>query len=302
MTTCYEFEGTRYLRNRHNDGCDGTDCAGCQQCGARHCPECRKGEHLGFGENTCPTCIGKVRRQLRDIVDLAASLPDEAEVRGVNSEAANLSGPFADPEAYAWRRAAKAQRDDVLLSSLEGDDEHHPGSVLKRWVQALCEDYGEDYDRGDDLASLTDWIDTRLHRIANDYNQDFGQFRREVGRVVSHLEAVLHAGEQRDTGAPCMTCRTPLTKTWALDEKHDGWECKRCNTRSTHAQYLFAVAAEHRDKAEWLTAEAMEERTTVKAGTVRVWANRDKVRKMTHSGQVLYSVDDVESRLGKMSA
>ncbi len=183
--------------------------------------------------------------------------------------------------------------------------------MLKRWVQALCEDYGDDYDRGDDLASLTDWLDSRMHRIANDVGQDFGLFRREVGRVVGHLEAVLHAGEQRDTGAPCMTCRTPLTKTWGLDEKHDGWECKRCpgNPRSTHAQYLFAVAAEHQDTAEWQTAEAIEKRTaanpkleTVRAGTVRVWASRRRVHKRVDSGQVLYFVADVEALAVKKSA
>lgn len=254
MTTCYEFEGTRYIRNRHNDGCEG-DCSGCQQCGERHCGECSKGVHLGFGENTCPACIGHVRRQLREIVDLAATLPDEAEVRGVHSEAANLHGPYADPEAFAWRRAARAQRDDVLLSSLEGDDEHHPGSVLKRWVQALCEDYGDDYDRGDDLASLTDWLDSRLHRIANDVGQDFGQFKREVGRVVSHLEAVLHAGEQRDvTRVPCLDCGRRLERRYGTQTKDDHHACPNlaCKRMTySHGEYVMA-------KRQWLNDEGAD--------------------------------------------
>lgn len=252
---CYEFEGTRYLRNRHNDGCDGTDCAGCQQCGERHCGECSKGVHLGFGENTCPTCVGKCRADLRTIVELAACLPAEAEVRGVHSEAASLNGPYTDPEQLAWKRAAKAKRDDVLISDLMGhpdwaDDEHHPAAVLKRFVLSLEEDYADPYDRGDDLASLTDWLDSRLHRVANDVGQDFGQFKREVGRVVRHMEAVLHdspMGDRANVG--CFDCGSPLERRLVTTGFEDVWTCRGCRRRYTYAEYNFALRARLEESA-----------------------------------------------------
>lgn len=291
--TCYAYEGTHYLRGRHYDGCEDATCSGCEQCSARHCPECRKGTHLGFGEATCPDCIGATRKDLRTLVDLCAALPEEAEIRGVGSEAANLSGPFADPEAFAWRRAARAAREDVLLSSLEPDDEHHPRSVLKRWIQALCEDYGDDYDRGDDIASLTDWLDARLGRIANDVGQDFGLFKAEVRRCRAHLEAVLHDGEQRDTGAPCLECRVPLVREWGKLAAADGWRCPRCREFRTDEDYRRNVADLHTAKATHLTDRDMEIRTGVKAGTVRVWANRGDVERKRESGRTVYAVADV---------
>lgn len=324
MTTCYHDDQGWWLKGRHLEHPSDWvgNCVSCQPCPERHCPECRKGEHLGFGEKTCPSCIGKVRAALRSIVDLAACLPDEAEVRGVHSEAANLFGPYADPEAYAWRRAAKAQREDVLLSSLEGADEHHPGSVLKRWVQALCEDYGDDYHRGDDLASLTDWLDARMHRIANDVGQDFGQFRREVEKVVRHLEAVLHAGEQVELGVHCLTCQVEIERVKSTERAprlrltrnerdltgaSDKWQCPADeNHWWSQADYRLRVGEEHLKHAAKLTASDIHATYRVPEGTTRRWANgwTDKrgewhpptVRKCGYDGQKrqLYSVEDVK--------
>ena len=49
----------------------------------------------------------------------------------------------------------------------------------------------------------------------------------------------------------------------------------------------------HREEATELTDRDMEIRTGVRAGTVRVWANRDLIRKRRDSGRVLYDVADV---------
>ena len=77
--SCYAYEGTCYVRGRHFAECDGADeCAGCLRCPENHCGECRKGTHLGFGEHTCPECVGKARATLRTILDLYAALPVEA--------------------------------------------------------------------------------------------------------------------------------------------------------------------------------------------------------------------------------
>lgn len=292
---CYRFEGQHYLRNRHLDDCDGVDCSGCQPCPERHCGECRQGRHLGYGENTCAECVGHTRADLAALLELAACLPAEAVERGVDSEAANLDGPVADPEAFSHRRVSiLAGRINVPLPE---EDEHHPLAVLGRWVLMLGEDYGDPTDLTLDMSRAVDYLDARLGRIAHDAGQDFGQFKREVRRSRAHLEAVLHDGEQRDTGAPCMTCNVPLQKTWAADEKHDGWRCPKCKHTSTHAQYQFAVQHLHRSEATHLTDQDMELRTGVKAGTVRVWARRDEVERKREQGRTVYSVSDVLKRV-----
>lgn len=294
--TCYDYEGTRYVRGRHFTECGGEDCSGCLRCPEAHCGECRNGTHLGFGENTCPQCIAGVRSILRAILDLYAAVPEEATVRGVNSEAANLAGPATDNEAWSYRKAALSLRLGVPMSSLEADDEHHPVFVLGGWILALGEDYRDQPDRQLTVSELVDWLDRRLGRIAHDVGQDFGQFRREVGRCKAHMESVLHDGIQRDTGAPCMSCNIPLERTWGADQKRDGWRCPKCRQTSTEDQYRFAVAHLHREEATELTDHDMEIRTGVKAGTVRVWARRGLVSKRRDSGRTLYRVEDVLRR------
>jgi hypothetical protein len=292
--SCYEFEGTRYVRGRHFAECGGEDCSGCLRCPENHCGECKRGTHLGFGEATCPECIGRVRATLRAILDLYAALPEEAIHRGVNSEAANLAGPVADAEAYSWRKAHLAKT--IAWELLPEDDEHHPGNVLGGWVAVIGEDYGDRPDRQLTLSELVDYLDRRLGRIAHDVGQDFGQFRREVSRCKAHLEAVLHDGEQVDTGAPCMTCNVPLQRVWGVDSERDGWRCPKCKQTSTEDQYRFAVKHLHREEATELTDHDMEIRTGVRAGTVRVWAKRGIVGRRQDSGRTLYVVADVVKR------
>ena len=248
--TCYEFEGTRYLRNRHNDGCDGTDCAGCQQCGERHCGECRQGRHLGFGENTCPSCIGHARSDLREILDLYALLPEEAETKGINSEAAMLSGAAADTEAFAWRRAYIAARDDVPVSSLEPDDEHHPGNVLGRYVVALGEDYGDPMHIRITVSRAVDYLDQRLGRIAHDAGQDFGQFKSEIGKCKRHLELILRASPMGDrANVGCFDCGKSLERRLTDTGFEDVWTCRGCRRRYTYAEYNFALRARLEESA-----------------------------------------------------
>jgi hypothetical protein len=78
---------------------------------------------------------------------------------------------------------------------------------------------------------------------------------------VTHLERVLHDGEQVDEGVPCLKCHRPLTRVWAYGGGEDGWECKHCRERSTEAQYRFAVKADYIAAAEWLTDVDMTVRT-----------------------------------------
>lgn len=251
--TCYAFEGTHYLRGRHFTGCEDDECAGCLRCPENHCTNCRKGTHLGFGEATCAACIGRARADLRDLLDLYAALPSEAQVRGVSSEAFGLHGPVADPEAFSHRRVSiMAGR---INAPLEDEDEHHPLAVLGRWVFMIGTDYADEWTGELTLAGAVDYLDRRLGRIAHDVGQDFGLFAGEVRRCKTHLEAVLHDGEQRDlTRVPCLECGTRLERRYGRLAKEDHHVCpnRKCK-RETYAHNEFVLA-----KRQWLDDEGAD--------------------------------------------
>lgn len=185
----------------------------------RHCTARRTcAQHVGWNELTCARCIGRVRADLRRIVDLAALMLPEAIVKGVNSEAASLAGPTADPEAWRWRQRARRDAaytrhwgdDDALmaaLAELPADDEHHPTLVLGRWVLALAEDYGLEAPDPITLTAASDWLDRQLGKVAQDDEQDFPLLRREVGKCRAHLEAVLGDSQTPERGVPCPDCQ-----------------------------------------------------------------------------------------------
>jgi hypothetical protein len=246
--TCYKYETGHYLRARHIGACDGTECAGCEPCPNRHCTDCTK-THLKTDEETCPNCISKTRTKLRELVDLYATLPDEAQTRGVNSEAANLHGPAADAEAFAWRRAARALRDNVLLSTLEPDDEHHPLSVLGRWVALFGESYNEPTNLKLTVTRAVDYLDRRLARFANDPDQDWRQFATEIRRCKTHMESVLHdqgMGDPANIG--CFECGAGLERRLTDRGFEDHWTCKGCRRKYTYAEYNFALRAALEEK------------------------------------------------------
>jgi hypothetical protein len=147
-----------------------------------------------------------------------------------------------------------------------------------------------------------DYLDRQMTYMAGYEDSPFEDFARDLRRCRTHMEAVLHDGEQRDQGAPCMTCGTRLERVWGDDEHDDGWKCPRCRATSSEAQYRFAVMHLHREEAEWLTDRDMEIRTGVRAGTVRVWANRGEVGRKRDAGRTLYRVSDVERRAERLGA
>ena len=76
-----------------------------------HCQARRTcANHIGPDELTCARCVSRTRIDLRRIVDLAPLMAVQALGTGVNSEAAMLAGPAADPEAWMWTQAARRRR------------------------------------------------------------------------------------------------------------------------------------------------------------------------------------------------
>ena len=188
--------------------------------------------HVGRDELTCARCIGEVRRDIRWIDSLSALLPVAAMARGVESEAANLAGPSADPEAWSWRKVAANQGRAWHISLDDEDDESHPRFVLGTWARMIAEDYHHEMPMAAPLTWCSDYLQRQLGRIAQDDEQDFGLMRHEIRRCRSHLESVLRNDTRPERGAPCPECTHPdrgvgprLVRTyghWCEDE-----ECER---------------------------------------------------------------------------
>lgn len=270
-----------------------------------HCRVCG----VAHSSGTCPECVSEVRDNLTDIVRMCESLWAEAIHRGVNSEAMVLLGPTVDPEAREhWEASVLAGRilppecdahdlDDVRRWLETADDERHPLLVLGTWAMRYRDAFEHDEPTNRvNVFTEAAYLDRHLTEAGGYEWTPFEDFARDVRRSVAHLEVVLHDGEQRDEGAPCLRCHQPLTRVWAYGGGEDGWECRHCRERSTEAQYRFAVKNDYIERAEWLTDIDMTVRTGVKAGTVRVWANRGFIARRIDSGRVVYAVAEVEAR------
>jgi hypothetical protein len=132
----------------------------------------------------------------------------EALVAGVDSEAANLAGPAADPEAWSWRKIAAKQGIAWHLSLVEDDDDWHPYTVLGRWVLMLAEDYAlAGVPARLTVTNSAAFLDRILGRVAQDENQDYPLMARELRKCRAHLESVLHDSLSPERGAPCPECK-----------------------------------------------------------------------------------------------
>ena len=210
----------------------------------RHCTSRRTcNQHVGPSEQTCARCIGRTRQDIRQTVQLAALMLPEALIQGVESEAANLAGPAADPEAWSWRKVAAMQGRAWHLSMVEDDDDWHPFTVTTRWAWLLSNAYNGPTPDVWNISNAAAYLDVVLHRVAQDDDQDFPQLAREFRKCRNHLEAVLANSHQPERGAPCPACRDAgkfvrLEREYAhwcenpdcerfhfLDETADVWRC-----------------------------------------------------------------------------
>lgn len=283
---CHWDSDLGWLSPEHRSGCDERDCRGCRPCGATHCAmRGRCATHLGTGELTCPGCINHTRKDLLSIEQRMVELPEQAEERGVNSEAVNLHGP--------------ANLASPLLPTPY--DAEHPLLVLGRWDMMLREDYDQPTRLTLTVGRARGFLDGILVRFANDPEQDFELFSREVAGCLTHLETVLDDSRQPERGAPCPRCRDDdpdqraprLTKVWAERAADDKWQCPRIDGHKWgDVDYRNWVDEDYLEHAETLTADNMHRQHHIKPGTLRKWAERDLVAKRGKDGQgrMLYDV------------
>jgi hypothetical protein len=206
-----------------------------------HCTARRTcSQHVGPGELTCARCLGRTRQDLRRIPELADLMPPEAEVVGLESEALNLAGPAADPEAWTWRKVAARQGRAWHLSLIEDDDEHHPYLVLGRWDLMLREDYGQPSDTPATIANAAAYLDRQLGRVAQDSNQDFPLLAREIRKCRAHLESVLRDSQAKDRGAPCPDCSTGSDVAPRMVREYGHW----CEDPDCQQQFHFSIVVD----------------------------------------------------------
>lgn len=315
----------RAIRGRHLDDCpnialegsgvrsggltgsDGPDaCPGCLSCPEPHCQGCG----VIHDEHVCPGCLSDARADLGEIVRMCEALPAEAIVKGVDSEAFNLTTPVADVEAFGHRvlSATLGRIDEGWLEV--ADDTAHPLWTLGTVELVIREALGFDEPEGRvTVTNAAEFVNTWLASASRAPDLDWRELARELSRCRAHVERVLHDGEQVDQGAPCLTCeKVRLVRVWAGEPmpwehrdgskaraSEDGWACPKCRQTSTEAQYRFAVAATLLDKAEHLTAAQLEEGHGVKATRLRKWVERGQIKPVgkNRSGHALYVREDV---------
>lgn len=258
MKCRYDREAGEYLR-------DGEPCRRDEYGDpTRHCTATRScSNHVAAGELTCARCVGRVRVNLKRIPIVSRLMMLIALEDGVDSEAANLAGPAADPEAWSWRKVAARQGKAWHLSLIEDDDEEHPYLVLGRWDLMLREDYQHPSNDVVTIANAADYIGGQLHRIAQDETQDFPLMAREIRKCRNHLERVLRSALTKQRGAPCPECTSEDTGVgprlvlhyghWCtdedcerehyLDDRGDLWICPRTDKHQwTVTQYENYIA------------------------------------------------------------
>lgn len=248
-----------------------TGCEGCQPCERPHCLVGfygERGDCQTHAESVCPACLGKVREHLSEIVRLTGLPLVEQVLAGgsVDTEAADLLGPAANP--VQWRQ--RGNHGHIYEPDSRLGWHTHPLSVLGWFDMLVAEHLGHTRTTRITVTRAATYLDTNLTYLAADMEFDFPDLANALAACREHLERVLHDGEQRETGAPCMKCRVPL---WLIRDDTDYWQCPRCRQTSTEDQYRFAVMADFVEHSDQLTALQIEEQHGIPASTVRRWCS-----------------------------
>lgn len=297
MTACrwVASDQPRVLVGRHMDPCECDGDTGCAPCERLHCLCCGRTHPDVL---VCVPCLDAARDDLRAIGELCDALPEEAVMRGVDSEAMMLLGPSADPEA--WRNQATSAMLGRLSAEYLADarDEMHPLWVLGTWEQIWRDYLVHDTDEPTSLPLAWAYLNTQIGYMADQIEPAFDEFSRELRQCRSHLEDVLRDGIRDDRGAPCVQCGTRMVRVVTAQGAQDIYRCRPCHRDVSADQYHYAVGVAYRAHATSLTAKDLGERLGLKPSVIRVWGSRGLVHKRgrTTGGEILYDVADTERR------
>lgn len=249
----YDRESKKHLTREHLTECVDPECKGCRPCTheegspVRHCrTRLRCTSHLGWTDQTCPECLGKIRGNLTGLVETLALMPEEAEEQGVNSEAANLAGPHADYVRAQWR-LINADRAGEKVEELDMTD---PYTCLTLHERTIREDLGHDEtllvsDSVAGSAGYLSWVLTDLAR-AEEHIETLSALMADSGRLLAHAEAARSNSRTPERGIPCPECvdaekdaprlvrhyghwcvKQGCDRLHYLDDSGDVWRCPR---------------------------------------------------------------------------
>lgn len=188
----------------------------------RHCAARRScSTHIGPDEQTCPRCLSRARNDLRRIPLLTAMLLPVAATEGVNSPAAMLAGPAAQPADWTARQIARRahlatwERMGRITEAqhwharevMDEADDRHPLNILGTWDMMIREDYGHPSSARVTVENAAAYLDRMLARIAHDPEQDFPLLAAELRKCRRHLEEAIALVARAQRGYPCPTCR-----------------------------------------------------------------------------------------------
>lgn len=225
-----------------------------------HCT-CRRtcSQHVGYGELTCARCIGRARTNIRRLIEVAPFATIVATEGKTTHDALSLAGPTATFSTWEHRFGkrrieimdAYPDNDELALKHLgkldqERDDEEHPTLLFARWVEELSDAWGLKAPKLTNIATLGDWLDDKLGKFAQDPEQEFWRFAKEVRECLNHVENELTLRRSSKTvGVSCPTCAGVGVKArlvrlyghWCedpdcerihvADESRDVWRCPR---------------------------------------------------------------------------
>lgn len=303
MSTCHRDHDAYWLKT-HRDDCRDNRCAGCVPCAhddhgnpVRHC-EIRRSctSHLGWAEHACPRCLGRIRTDLADLLDVMALMPAEAEHAGIDSAAMVLAGPVANPVRHRWR-LVNAVRAGESLKLIEEPDERDPYTALATRERVIREELGHDTETlcSDTLAACVGYLTWVLPDLTGEDRLPLLLDLADAARHArAYAEAVEHDSRTPERGAPCPRCKKPkprLVRRWAhwcddadCEREHDTtgardtWQCPReADHWWSEADYRLRVSDDYLTNADRLTAEQMADRVGVPVGKIRSWAATPKV-------------------------
>lgn len=277
MTQCrYDREAKKHVTREHLSECVDVACLGCKPCThddqgnpVRHCrTRNRCTSHLGWTEQTCPVCVGKVRTNLTRILTAMSLMPAEVEQVGRTDRTAAagyVPGASAHPGAWRARRLYNAKTGGYVEDYDEGD----PWQMLGLRERMIREDLGHDHRLvSNTLAETCGYIAWVLTDLARDEQQVvvIAELMSETARLADHLEAILRDSRKPERGAPCRSCPTPAprlqlrpghwcddegcTRTHYADDSGDRWVCP------SDREHWWSAA----DYRRWVYADAQEVR------------------------------------------
>lgn len=229
---CTRSNDKRVIPDQHLDTCQGAGpawhpplkwrtCRGCEPCPRRHCILDRQ-RHLEADElQTCPECLGKVRRDLVAIVDMLTAAsdlldgwpavsPSSPKDGGGGNERPMPGGDLLVILAHGSWALANPNR---ALDERPGDPEPI-AYELSRYEDDWRREQGQPTatDGTRHLSRTVSYLDQNMGWAAQ-HHPAFEEFAGELRDYRATLESQLRDGDRPERGVACFECGTTLIRS-----------------------------------------------------------------------------------------